>query len=155
MKSLLNSKNGFQTKCWGPPMWFVLHLISLNYDPALKKGYVSFFKSLQYVLPCKACRINYANAIQSHSTLKLTNVVFESRYNLALWLFRLHNYVTECNKNETPMFKNTKTDFEKVVRSYSRFRASCQLPTKTSHGGCNKPTKGGFKVKTKLRFVKL
>jgi hypothetical protein len=150
---LLDSNNGFQTKCWGPPMWFVLHTISLNYRVEYQKGYMQFFKSLQYVLPCKACRINYAKTIKTHPTLRLTKETFKSRESLAYWLFKLHNFVTECNKKEVPMYKNTKKDFGTMVKSYSKFRATCKLPTKTEHGGCVNPLQGGIKMKTKMKFV--
>lgn len=150
---LLHSTHGFQTKCWGPPMWFVLHLISLNYQPSLRSGYVRFFKSLEHVLPCKACRINYAKTVRTHPTLQMTKDTFESRESLVLWLFKLHNYVTRCNTDKTPFYKDTRGDFEKMVRYYSKFRATCRLPTKTDHGGCNRPVKGGIRIKTKLKFV--
>jgi len=155
MTQLLDSSNGFQTKCWGPPMWFVLHMISLNYKPESKKGYMKFFESLQHVLPCRACRINYAKTIKTHPTLKLKKEIFESRENLSFWLFKLHNYVTLCNKGEKSKYKNTKKDFQKVVTFYSKFRATCILPTKNKHGNCNNPVKGGVKIRTKLKFITL
>lgn len=153
-KKLIFSNKGFQTNCWGPPLWFVLHMITLNYNPDQKKGYIQFFKSLQFVLPCKACRINYKETIKSHSKLKLTNSVFANRETLSFWLFKLHNFVTKCTRGEISEYTNSKTDFNKMISFYSQFRATCTLPQKNNHGGCNNPIKGGIKLKTKLRFVR-
>jgi hypothetical protein len=153
MSKHVYSNYGFQTNCWGPPMWFVLHIITLNYNPDYKKGYLAFFKSLRFVLPCKSCRINYTKTIKTHPLLQLTSSVFENRESLSFWLFKLHNFVTKCNKGTQVVYKDTKQDFNKMLKFYSKFRATCTSPSKNEHGGCGNPIKGGFKLKTKLKFV--
>ena len=57
--------NGFQTYVWGPPFWMFLHIVSLNYTPSKKAGYKRFLKSLQYILPCGACRVNYRRILKT------------------------------------------------------------------------------------------
>ena len=64
-KSEYNSSDGMLTTVWGPAMWHYLHTMSFNYpvNPTLedKQQYRDFILSLQYVLPCKYCRINLTN----------------------------------------------------------------------------------------------
>ena len=60
-----NSGDGFLTSVWGPAMWHYLHTMSFNYPvnptPEDKKHYRDFIINLQYVLPCKYCRMNLTN----------------------------------------------------------------------------------------------
>ena len=56
------SGDGMLTTVWGPSMWHYLHTMSFNYPVKPsdddRKHYKNFILSLQYVLPCKYCRIN-------------------------------------------------------------------------------------------------
>lgn len=49
----------FDPKLWGSSFWFCCHVLSLRYPmnptAADKKNYGTFFRSLQYVLPCDGC----------------------------------------------------------------------------------------------------
>ena len=62
-----NSTHGFLTSVWGPMMWSMLHMISLNYpvNPSYyqKQHYYQFVLSLTHVLPCRACRQNMIHTI--------------------------------------------------------------------------------------------
>ncbi len=59
------SNDGMLVSVWGPSQWHFLHTMSFNYpvNPSAdyKKHYRDFIISLQYVLPCKYCRMNLAN----------------------------------------------------------------------------------------------
>ena len=63
-----NSNDGMVTNIWGPSLWHVLHTISFNYpvNPTSddKKNYKQFILSLRDVLPCRACRENFADNIK-------------------------------------------------------------------------------------------
>jgi hypothetical protein len=65
-----NAGDGMVTSVWGPPMWHYLHTMSFNYPvnptPEDKKHYKDFIINLQYVLPCKYCRINLANNLKKN-----------------------------------------------------------------------------------------
>ena len=150
---LLEDSNGFQTHVWGPIAWFFLHTIAMNYDPGRhKEGYIQFFKSLQYVLPCKTCRDNYTDTIKTHKTLTLNKEVFKSRKALSVWVYRLHNYVRECQNKKKLIFQNNEADFHKHVVRYHRYRAQC-LTHKQSHTGCTKPIRGGIRLKSRISVV--
>lgn len=137
---MIDSKNGFQTKIWGPPAWFFLHIASLNYSPERKKGYKKFFTSLVDILPCGKCRTNYKKILKSK---KLTDDVLSSRRKFARWLFEVHNrvqydiYESSGNPEHRPIFKNTDKDFMKAMMFYEKYRAGCSV----THG-CMEPKKG-------------
>ena len=150
---LSNSKEGFQTRVWGPPLWMFLHIISLNYTPNKKAAYKRFFISLKGILPCGACRTNYKRILQT--VLPLDDYVFSCRESLAMWVFLLHNQVQKDIFNTTkylhdmPVYKDTKADFFKAMEFYETFRAQC---TKNSYG-CVIPVKGTRK-QSKIKIVK-
>jgi hypothetical protein len=116
----LNSKNGFKTSVWGPCVWKFLHMVTMNYNPKFKKEYKLFFTSLQFILPCKHCRVNYSKKL--NNKFKLTNQVLKNRLTLSKWLFMLHNQV-RIDTGKHLIYKNTKKDFEQMLTNYSKFRA--------------------------------
>ena len=84
---------------WGPPAWYFLHAITLNYpkNPTYndKMNYMNFFKSIGYVLPCPKCGMNYNKNIQENPIDNHLN----SREDLIQWLINIHNNVNiELNK---------------------------------------------------------
>jgi hypothetical protein len=150
---LSKSNDGFQTKIWGAPLWLFLHTTSLNYTPEKKCGYKMFFKSLKYILPCGACRINYANILKTK--LPLNDNVFSCRESMAMWVFLLHNQVQKDIYDKTqspsdkPKFKDTKADFFNAMQMYEQFRANCS----SASYGCINPMKGS-KKRAKINIVK-
>ena len=125
----MQSLNGFNTTKWGPSAWLFLHCITLNYNTKSKKEYFMFFKSLQYVLPCRVCRDHYKNII--NSTGKKTHLSiqkFESRETLSYWLFCVHNkvqqqvYIKSGLLKDLPPYKSNKTDFKKAMLVYENYR---------------------------------
>lgn len=144
----MNSKNGFQSKVWGPYAWFFLHIVTLNYNPDRKKGYMTFFRSLKDVLPCGACRENYKRIIKSSNPkLRLSEQNFASRVKIARWLFRVHIkvqtdiYGKSGLKKDYPIFNDTKADFMRAMKEYEKYRAQC---AKVSYG-CVTPLNGNKK----------
>jgi hypothetical protein len=115
-----NSNDGMLTSVWGPSMWHSLHTISFNYpvNPSKrdKLNYLNFFKSLQNILPCKYCRINYKKNIKK---IPLNMNVMKNRYTFSKWLYDLHE---EINKM---LCKKSNLTFEQVQNRYENFRARC------------------------------
>jgi hypothetical protein len=134
------SKDGFQTKAWGPPAWFFLHIITLNYSIERKEETKKFFNSLGGVLPCGACRTNFKTILKDH--YPLTDLVLSSRRNLALWLFNVHNKVQSDihinSKNTDDKVQYKVKHFGFVMRKYETLRAKC---ARDQHG-CLKPKHG-------------
>ena len=81
---------------WGPPGWKFIHYVCYssptNMTEVEKANYKAFLLSLQYVLPCEACRKHYATNLEKHSLdAALQNgKLFE-------WSVSMHNEVNRMN----------------------------------------------------------
>ena len=136
-----NSNNGMMTTQWGPSGWFFLHNISFGFpienskiNKELKQRYYAFFYNLQFVLPCKKCRDNYAKNINEKDT-KLDLSVFNTRESFKKWLFNLHNKVNKLTG------KNTQFTYQDLNDKYEKLRAKCDVKS-VGHVGCNIPLNG-------------
>ena len=112
---LLESKNGFSGKCWGPGLWKFLHMISLNFpvNPSdeIKKKYYDFIISLGYVLPCKICRDNYSENLKN---VNFSINSLDSRKIFNTFIFNLHN---EVNKKLGKPLMNEQNYLLEICRS--------------------------------------
>ena len=141
----VESKNGFQSKIWGPAAWLFLHCVSLNYEPSKhnKKEFINFFKSLKYVLPCGTCRDNYAKIIET-KCMELNNDIFKSRESLSKWLFHVHNHINL--KTKKPLrFEDNNKGYQEMKVFYEQFRAKCD--SKKTEVGCVKSLHKGKKMR--------
>ena len=107
-----NSCSGMKPNIWGPPLWFVLHIISFNYPvhPTKndKKNYFTFIKSLEHVLPCRSCRDNYKEHIK---TIDIS--VFDNRESFSIYMFKLHNIINSTLDKQTILtYKNVRNVYE-------------------------------------------
>jgi len=175
-----NSGDGMLTSVWGPPMWHYLHTMSFNYPVqptnSQKKRYRNFVLSLQYVLPCKYCRMNLTKNLVS---LPLTLAQMESRNTFSRYIYALHELVNKM------LNKTSNLSFEEVRERYEHFRSRCtdtgkkgvatatslkatslgnasiatatpSLPnnkTKKKESGCTQPLYKGKKSKCILKIV--
>lgn len=136
-----NSNNGMLTNVWGPSMWHSLHCISFNYpvyptkDQKIK--YLNFFKSLEHILPCKYCRINFKKNIQK---IPLNMKTMKNRHSLSLWLYYLHEEINRM------LGKKSNLSYKDVKDRYEMFRSRCvekKTKKKTKREkGCVKPFYG-------------
>jgi hypothetical protein len=148
------SKNGMQTRAWGPPGWMFLHCIAQNYPqeptPKQKKKYQEFFKLVGDVLPCRYCRESYQQFIKEPSTT-LSRTVMKNRTSLSRWLYDIHNKVNKkLEVKEIPTF-------EEVTEKYEAFRSKCTHKSpviiEKAVKGCTNPSKeGSLRKKCELVF---
>ena len=118
------SKEGMQSSAWGPHMWTFMHCTAQNYcpdQPGMREGYMRFFDSLQYVLPCKKCRVNYVEKWQAailHEKLNAQSdrCIFASRKNLCSWVVGLHNEVNVATGKRV-------WTLDEASERYEKFRA--------------------------------
>jgi len=79
---------------WGPSFWRSLHYITFGYpeNPTEtdKTNAYNLFVSLQYVLPCEKCRVNFGQQLINSP---LTTDVLSSKNKLITWLINIHNEV--------------------------------------------------------------
>lgn len=90
-----------QPNLWGPHAWKFLHYISLGYPDnpteSDKRNYKNFYYSLQDILPCEKCALNYQQNISEHP---IDNFLV-NKDTLMRWVIDIHNKVNkELNKNE-------------------------------------------------------
>ncbi len=89
-------------KIWGHSGWTLLYQIAFNYpinpDYQDVDNYSKFFHSLQPVLPCSICQINYAKHLQ----LIPIAPYLDSRDHLIEWLIKIQNLVNLDLKSQRP-----------------------------------------------------
>jgi len=119
-KNDYNAGDGMLTTVWGPPMWHYLHTMSFNYpvNPTTedKKHYRDFILNLQYVLPCKYCRMNLKTNLK---TLPLNMSDMENRDTFSRYIYDLHELVNKLLK------KTSNLSYCDVRERYEHFRARC------------------------------
>ena len=148
-KSDYTSGDGMVTATWGPPMWHYLHTMSFNYpvNPTAedKKHYRDFIIQLQYVLPCKYCRINLKTNLRQ---MPITSAVMANRDSFSRYVYELHELVNKMLK------KKSNLTYCDVRERYEHFRSRCteekpvlfkyqKLKTrKQKEKGCTEPLYG-------------
>ena len=118
------SGDGFLTTVWGPMMWSYLHTMSFNYPvhptDENKTHYRDFIISLQYVLPCKYCRMNLANNLKKNP---IQPCHMENRETFSRYVYDLHETVNKMLK------KKVHLTYCEVRDRYENFRARCTQET--------------------------
>jgi hypothetical protein len=146
-----SSGDGMLTSVWGPPLWHFLHTMSFNYPihptTSEKKYYMNFIKSLENILPCKYCRINFKKNLK---TLPINLDAMKSRDTFSKYIFDLHELINKM------LNKKSNLKYEEVRETYEHFRARCTEPkrkkTIKKEMGCVKPLYGE-KSKCVLRVI--
>ena len=119
-KKEYNSGDGMVTATWGPSMWHYLHTMSFNYpvEPSAsdKKHYKEFIVNLQYVLPCKYCRMNLTKNLKQ---LPISDDVMKTRSSFSRYVYDLHELVN------TLLNKKSNLTYNEVRETYEHFRSRC------------------------------
>jgi hypothetical protein len=119
-KSDYNNGDGMLTSVWGPSMWHYLHTMSFNYPihptPEDKKHYLDFMLSLQYVLPCKYCRMNLKT---NYKQLPITITTMKDRDSFSRYVYNLHELVNKM------LHKKSNLSYCDVRERYEHFRSRC------------------------------
>jgi hypothetical protein len=115
-----NSGDGMLTSVWGPAQWHFLHTMSFNYPvkptPEDKRHYMDYVKNLQYVLPCKYCRINLTNNFKK-KPLQMCDMA--SRETFSRYIYELHETVNKM------LNKKSNLSYCDVRERYEHFRSRC------------------------------
>jgi hypothetical protein len=135
-------------KIWGPNFWFTLHTITFNYsvspDEEEKERIRNFFNSLEYILPCKLCRVNYSHHIRQNPIENKLN----NRKDLVFWLIDIHNMVNVQNNKPKLSYEQVISIYEKAynkkidlyVESNSKCSnnsSSSKIPISSNNNTCN------------------
>ena len=132
------SDGGMITSIWGPPFWYILHMISFNYPikptNKQKKDYYNFYNNLKNILPCKSCRENLK---MHYEKFPLSDNVFKNRTSLSKYVFNLHELVNSL------LNKKSNLTYEKVRDTYEQFRSRCIYdPSNIAELECKDPVIG-------------
>ncbi len=143
------SGDGMLVSVWGPLQWTFLHTMSFNYpvNPTDedKKHYRDYVISLQYVLPCKYCRINLKNNFKQ-MPIKMSDM--KNRETFSRYIYNLHELVNKM------LNKKSGLTYCEVRERYEHFRSRCteEKPTifkfkkaqtkKKKEKGCTEPLYG-------------
>lgn len=96
--------NSLAPEIWGPHFWKTIHYVSLGYpdNPSQqdKKNYSNFFNSLDNVLPCLQCAINYKEHLKENP---LNAEFLKNPQTLFLWTVKMHNIVNKTLNKSTMM----------------------------------------------------
>ena len=119
-KKEFSSGDGMVVKIWGPIFWTAIHMMSFNYPvnptPADKKHYRDFILNLQYVLPCKFCRMNLTNNFKKKPLLMS---YMASRDTFSRYIYQLHETVNKM------LNKKSNLTYYDVRDRYENFRSRC------------------------------
>lgn len=101
------SKKGIAPTIWGKYAWKFFEAVLANFPTTPteidKQHYLQFFKSLQHILPCGACRNHFKTHTHTHG-YHLNKSVFNTRCSALKWLFKLHNLVnSKTGKRQYPL----------------------------------------------------
>ena len=114
------SSDGFLTAVWGPMLWSYLHTMSFNYpnNPTdeNKTHYREFVLNLQYVMPCKFCRLNLTKNLKE---LPLTLNHMKDRESFSRYIYELHETVNRM------LNKKSGLTYEDARNRYENFRSRC------------------------------
>ena len=128
-----DSRSGMMVAIWGPMLWAVLHMISLNYPPEPTEEdiehYYTFMLSLQHVLPCRSCRENMTENLKH---LKFSRKTLANRQSFFEWVFKFHESVNKSTGKELSQ------SIQSVADLYELFRARCGY-TSGIEKGCTTP----------------
>jgi hypothetical protein len=114
------SGDGMMVKIWGPLQWTYLHTMSFNYPihptDEDKKHYREYVLNLQYVLPCKYCRINLTNNFKK-KPLQMCHMA--NREKFSRYIYDLHETVNKM------LHKKSNLTYCDIRERYEHFRSRC------------------------------
>jgi hypothetical protein len=88
--------NNMDISLWSKSGWDFLFCVVLIYNPKDKQKYYNFFNNLQYVLPCKICRVNFKEKLKT-----LNDNALSSKKNLLSWLTKIRNEIAISKGKKT------------------------------------------------------
>jgi hypothetical protein len=117
------------TTFWGPSGWEFLHTLTFIYP--VKPSYndkvkmQNFMNSINYILPCKYCRLSFTKYSQSLPI----NDYLDSKEKMIIWLYKIHNKVNKklrkqgfC-KYDNPELTTVKDKYKTILEHiYSLFK---------------------------------
>ena len=118
------------TTIWGPPFWFTLHTISLNYpeNPTYveRQQHLLFFESLKKILPCSICRNHYKKFLQDQPI----SPYLDNKKSLKRWILDCHNNVNKLNNKKIWTMKEVDIYYDNIYNNKEKFKCSFVIKDK-------------------------
>lgn len=112
------------TTIWGPPFWFTLHTISINYPekPTYieRQQHLLFFESLKTILPCSICRDHYKNFLVDQPI----SPYLDNRDSLKKWILDCHNNVNKLNNKKVWTMKESDNYYNNIYNNKENFKCN-------------------------------
>lgn len=122
-------------KIWGSHGWFFIDGIILGYPDKpgfrIKNAIKNFLISMQYLLPCQTCRMNFRKNLMYYP---LTDKVLSSKNNLLQWSMNIQNEICHQNRNYYK-FKSLKDVFKFYKKMYSELNSNRNQMNSLFNGG--------------------
>ena len=119
------------TTIWGPPFWFTLHTISLNYptNPSyvVRQQHLLFFESLKTILPCSICRNHYKDFLKNQPIAPF----LDNKQSLKRWVLDCHNNVNKLNNKKIWSLKEMENYYDNVYNNKEKFKCNFVSDEKT------------------------
>jgi hypothetical protein len=111
---------------WGNHTWKMMHYITYSYPdnpaPDNKRQVYDFFVSLQNLLPCEKCRVNYKIHLQEYP---LTASILQDKRKLINWLIDIHNQVNRSLNKPVITYAQADKIYLDNQKSYMTMRIFC------------------------------
>lgn len=95
---------------WGPATWYLLHVLSLNWQEKYVPLYINFLNLLSRTIPCMDCRRHFNRNVRRtggiHNNCK-------SKEKMVNWLIDLHNRVNKSNNKKVFSYDKAKNFYYK------------------------------------------
>jgi len=136
---------------WGPPFWFVLHSISINYPDKPnyldKQQHLLFFQSLKQVLPCHKCRLHYTKYLNENPI----SPYLDNKKNLMIWVLNCHNNVNKINGKKLFTLEEMKQLYHNIYTNHDKFK--CQFINEEKQLQKDKKTKINYHLILNIIFI--
>ena len=104
---------------WGPPFWFFLHTICLNYphhpNTVIKKRYYEFFKTLPDFLPSHSVRLRRLMSAYPIAPY------LDNRTTLVKWIHLIHNKINKSLEKPEISLKKFYSDYYDLFKPRKRW----------------------------------
>jgi hypothetical protein len=112
------------TTVWGPPFWFTLHTICLNFpeNPTYieRQQHLLFFESLKTILPCSICRNHYKKFLQEQPI----SPYLDNKNSLKRWVLDCHNNVNKLNNKKIWTMKEVDDYYDNIYNNKENFKCN-------------------------------
>jgi len=94
---------------WGPSVWKTLHSVAAAYSPNsdTRSAAISFVTSLQWLLPCEKCQVNYQKKLTAFPIENYLN----SNDDFFFWTYMVHDIVNQYAGKKSPPYLTVKNEY--------------------------------------------